>query len=165
MEAFQKLGIDGWSMLLYLANTGLLLVLLTKLLYRPLLAVLDERRETIRRNLNETELLKQRFTEETKQREQETRASMDRLQSELLLAKEQAESRVKALLAEAEKDRDALLEKGRAQIETEKGRLLKDLENESRRRIERTILFVLKNRIPEATVRSSVEDAWKELYG
>ncbi len=164
MDALQKLGIDGWSMLLYLVNTGLLLVLLTKLLYRPLLSMLDERRDTIRRNLHETELLKQRFAEETKQREKETRAAMDRLQADIVLAKEQAESRVKTLLANAEQERDALLEKARIQIQAEKGRLLKEVEVESRKRIEQTILFVLKNKIPEATVRASVEEAWKELH-
>lgn len=165
MEVLQKLGIDWWSMLLYLVNTGLLLVLLTKLLYKPLLKIMDERRETVRKNLEETEHLKQSFAEQTSLREQEMKASMERLQAEVLAAKKQAEERVQVLMADAEKDRERLLEDARKQIKSEKDRLMKDLESDVRKRIEDTILFVLKNKLPSETVQKSVESAWKELYG
>lgn len=164
MEVLQKLGIDWWSMLLYLVNTGLLLVLLTKLLYKPLLRLMDERRETVRRSLEETELLKQSFAQETARRDQEMQASMERLQAEVLAAKKQAEHRVQDMMVEAEQERTRLLDEARKQIKSEKERLMKDVESDTRKRIEQTILFVLKNKIPADLVQKSVESAWKELY-
>ena len=45
MDQLSNLGIDPWNMLLYLANTGVLLVILTYFLYKPILKFIDERRK------------------------------------------------------------------------------------------------------------------------
>ncbi|MBP6944722.1 ATP synthase F0 subunit B [Patescibacteria group bacterium] len=163
MDALQKLGIDGWSILLYLVNMGLLLALLTKFLYRPLLKVMDDRRETVRKNLQETELLKTKFAEESKRQAQETKDLLVKMQSEVAAAKAQAEVRAKELIAEADTRREQMLEEARRQVDETKKGVLKEVEKETQKRIEQTILHVLKNKIPADIVKSSVEAAWKDL--
>lgn len=164
MDALQKLGIDGWSILLYLVNMGLLLALLTKFLYRPLLKVMDDRRETVRKNLQETELLKTKFAEESKRQAQETKDLLVKMQSEVAAAKAQAEVRAKELIAEADTRREQMLEEARRQVDETKKGVLKEVEKETQKRIEQTILHVLKNKIPADVVKSSVEAAWKDLH-
>lgn len=164
MEALQKLGIDGWSILLYLVNMGILLTVLTKLLYKPLLRFMDERREIVRKNLQETELLKTKFAEESKRQTQETKDLLVKMQSEVAAAKAQAEVRAKELIAEADTRREQMLEEARRQVEETKKGILKEVEKETQKRIEQTILHVLKNKIPADIVKSSVEAAWKDLH-
>lgn len=164
MEALQKLGIDGWSILLYLVNMGILLGVLTKFLYRPLLKFMDERRDIVRKNLQETELLKTKFTEESKRQAQETKDLLVKMQSEVAAAKAQAEVRAKELIAEADTRREQMLEEARRQVEETKKGVLKEVEKETQKRIEQTILHVLKNKIPADIVKSSVEAAWKDLH-
>lgn len=164
MDAFAKLGIDWKSMLLYLVNMGLLLTLLTRWLYRPLLKVMDERRETVRKNLQETELLKAKFEEESKRQSRETKDLLVKMQSEVAAAKAQAEIRAKELIAEADVRREHMLEEARLQVEETKKGILKEVENETQKRIEQTILHVLKNKIPSDVVKSSVQAAWKDLH-
>ena len=164
MEALQKLGIDGWSILLYLVNMGILLGVLTKFLYRPLLKFMDERRDIVRKNLQETELLKTKFTEESKRQTQETKDLLVKMQSEVAAAKAQAEVRAKELIAEADTRREQMLEEARRQVEETKKGILKEVEKETQKRIEQTILHVLKNKIPADIVKSSVEAAWKDLH-
>lgn len=164
MEVLQKLGIDGWSVLLYVVNMGILLGVLTKLLYRPLLKMMDERRDTIRKNLEESELLKVKFLEESTRQAKETKDLLMKMQSEVSATKAQAEVRAKELIAEADVRREQMLEEARRQVkETEDG-LLKEVEKEIHKRIEQTILHVLKNKIPADVVKSSVQAAWKDLY-
>jgi len=164
MEALQKLGIDGWSVLLYLVNMGILLGVLTKLLYKPLLRFMDERREIVRKNLQETELLKAKFEEESKRQTQETKDLLTKMQSEVAAAKAQAEVRAKELIAEADARREQMLEEARRQVDETKKGILKEVETETQKRIEQTILHVLKNKIPAEVVKSSVQAAWKDLH-
>lgn len=163
MDAFAKLGIDWKSMLLYLVNMGLLLTLLTRWLYRPLLKVMDDRRETVRKNLQETELLKTQFAEESKRQAAETKEMLVKMQSEVTAAKAQAEARAKELIAEADARREQMLEDARRQVDETKKGLLKEVEGETQKRIEQTILHVLKNKIPADVVKASVQAAWKDL--
>ncbi len=164
MDALQKLGIDGWSILLYLVNMGLLLTILTKFLYKPLLKFMDDRREIVRKNLQETELLKARFEEESKHQAQETKNLLVKMQSEVAAAKAQAEIRAKELIAEADVRREQMLEEARRQVDETKKGILKEVETETQKRIEQTILHVLKNKISADVVKSSVQSAWKDLH-
>ncbi len=164
MEALQKLGIDGWSVLLYLVNIGFLLFVLTRLLYRPLLKFMDERRATIKNNLHETEQLRARFEEQGKKQAKETKALLAQMQAEVTAAKAQAEKQAKVLMAEADARRDQILEEARRQADETKKGILKEAETETQKRIEQTILHVLKNKIPTDIVKSSVQAAWKDLY-
>lgn len=163
MEALQKLGIDGWSLLLYFVNTGILIAILSRLLYRPLLRFLDERRETIKKNLHETDVLRKKFESEMEKQQSETKHLLQRMQSEVATAKTQAEARAKELMAEADRRREEMLEQARREVEETKAGLLKEVEKETQRRIEETILHVLKNKIPADVVREGVRASWKEL--
>lgn len=160
MDALQKLGIDGWSVVLYALNTLLLVAILTKLLYKPILQFLDERRDTIRRNLSEAELLRKSFQEEAQKQKASALEETKRLRAELASLKAQAETEAKTLLEEATARREAMLAEAMAQTEAIKARVMEDAEQAMRERIERVVLQVLEKGLPQDVVRASVQTAW-----
>lgn len=163
MDALQKLGIDGWSVVLYVLNTALLVAILTKLLYKPILRFLDERQETIRRNLTEVEELRRSFELETKKQEAAAQAEAKRMRTDLAAMKAEAETNARVLLEEATARRDALLKETTAQIDAAKRRLMQDAEKDIQARIERVVLHVLRKKVPQEAVQASVTSAWEEL--
>lgn len=161
MDALQKLGIDGWSVVLYALNTFLLIAILTKLLYKPVLRFLDERRNTIRRNLNEVETLRKTFEEETQRQERESKEASKTLHQQLANMKAEAEANAQALIADATKTREALLETTRAEVAAEKANIMKSAEKDIQQRIEKVVLQVLQGNVPRKIVQTSVQTAWK----
>ena len=57
-----------------------------------------------------------------------------------------------------------MLEEARRQVDETKKGILKEVETETQKRIEQTILHVLKNKIPAEVVKSSVQADWKDLH-
>lgn len=128
MALLSALGIDLSVIIAQLINYGILIVALTVLLYRPILKLLDERRERIRKSMEDAKRLEQ----QVKNMEKDHQKSMKELDTKasaiLANAKKQAESVKTDLLAAAQKEVDALLERGRKQLEDEKRSLVSDLE-------------------------------------
>jgi len=165
MNALENLGIDAWGLVLYLVNFGILAFVLTKLLYKPILKTLDERRKNIQENLSEAERLKTDFQKEMDQRSAEHANLVKQIQLELAETRSAAETRAKAVIAAAEAKRETLLTEANAQIEDMKQRLVADVEQELLKKIEAIALRAMRDGAPKESVKKSVTDAWKELQG
>lgn len=163
MEALKSLGIDPWAIVLYLVNFGLLLAILTKFLYKPVLKFLDERRETVRHNLEEADKLRVTLSEERAKRLEEAKASSAESARQVAAAKAEAEAKSRVLLAEAEERREKLMAEAEADIADRKRKLVDQVEGELLKRVEAVALRVLQDKVPEKVVAESVSQAWKEL--
>jgi F-type H+-transporting ATPase subunit b len=163
MEALQALGINPWSVVLYLVNFGLLLAILTRYLYKPVLKLLDERRAIVSRDLDQAESLKLQLAEERKRSEEESRLMSAEAAREVAAAKADADQKSRALMAEAEAKREKMMTEAEAQIASAKAKMMTDAEQEMMQRIERVTMKVLAEKVPEKVVSQSVSDAWKEL--
>jgi F-type H+-transporting ATPase subunit b len=163
MAALQSLGINPWSIVLYLVNFGLLLAILTRFLYKPVLKFLDERREAIRRNLDEADALKRQLLEERERSETESRLMSAEAAREVAEAKANAETKGRALMAEAEAKREKMMADADAEIAARKAKVMSDAEQEMMRRIETVAMNVLRDKVPAKAVSDSVAEAWKEL--
>jgi DNA integrity scanning protein DisA with diadenylate cyclase activity len=71
----------------------LVVFLLSKFLYKPLLAYLDKRRDLIKQNIEEAENLKKEFQRELKEQEVENKKIIDQMQKEVAQAKKEAEQK------------------------------------------------------------------------
>lgn len=160
MDALAKVGIDLWSVLLYLVNTALLVGVLTYLLYKPVLGFLDKRRNAIKESLDEAEELKRAFeakTAEMHQAEIEMRASFEK---ELAQGRQYIEEMKATLSADMQKEKDALLQKAAADISQEKEKLYSNVRKEVLATMEKVIFTVLENRVSQDIVEKSVEEEW-----
>ncbi|MBP9828059.1 ATP synthase F0 subunit B [Patescibacteria group bacterium] len=162
MDALAKLGIDWWGILLYVVNFGVLLAVLTRFLYRPLMKAIDDRRLFIASNVEASEKLRTDFEKEAAQQKADTAAHVARLEAELAHAKIAADAQAKQLLAEAEERKAKLLAETQQQIEAMKTAVKKDLEADMLRTMKNVVTTVLRDRVPAEVVQESVRDAWKE---
>lgn len=128
MELLSALGIDWQVLTAQLINYGILLVALSVLLYRPILKLLDERRERIAKAMEDAKKIDQKLKEIEKERQQVMK-ELDAKASVILAdAKKQAEGAKAEMVTATQREVDGLLERGRKQLEDERRRMVTDLE-------------------------------------
>jgi F-type H+-transporting ATPase subunit b len=112
--------IDGWTLILQAANFLILVWLLRRFLYRPVLAVIDQRRQATDAVLAEAAAA--RMAAEAAQRDLEARSAAAGADRDRLIeaAHAQAEAERAALLDKARHEADALLADARTHIERER---------------------------------------------
>ncbi len=162
MDAFSKLGIDGWGILLYLVNFGIVLFIMHRYLYGPLLAYLDERRATIKRNVEDAEKLRLSFEEEVRKQESETDRKMQEMNTRIAEAKKHAKETAKEVIADADARRESILAEANKDAEAIKQGALSEAEKEALKRMENVIRHVLQNAVPEKVIQDSVSKGWKQ---
>lgn len=163
MEGLANLGIDFWGLVLYLVNFGLLALILTKFLYKPLLKVLDERSGNIKSNLEEAERLKKDFETEMNKRKAESEEIMKHMRLELEGTKRQSEARAKEVLQQAKKEREQLLAETQTRIDEMKARLVSDVEKELLVNMEQIVVRVIEEQNTDTDLQKSIARAWKDI--
>jgi F-type H+-transporting ATPase subunit b len=161
MEILAKLGIEPWSMLLYFVNTGILVLVLAKLLYKPILKYVDERRAVIEGSITEAEQLKKTFEEKLAEILAEKEALHASLKEQMEKTAKTLQEKEAQLVADMTLAKTRMLEEAHAQIEKEKAELMKDAEARTMSLIQKVVLYIVQNKVPAEVVRESVQDAWK----
>ena len=162
MDKLLSLGIDPWSMLVYLVNTGVLLVILTYFLYKPILKFIDQRRQQIIDNIEEAKNLQKGFEEKLAQGEAKRKETEETLKEEIDKLKKYTEEKKKKLLTEMEQARSDIMQKAREEIDAKKASLIKDAQNEVVKLMTKIILEIVENKVPENVIQESIESSWKE---
>ncbi|PIR55403.1 hypothetical protein COU74_01195 [Candidatus Peregrinibacteria bacterium CG10_big_fil_rev_8_21_14_0_10_36_19] len=162
MDKLLSLGIDPWSMVIYLANTGLLLAVLTYLLYKPILKFLDERKEQIISSIEESQRLQETFEKKLTESEANRQEAEAELKEELSNLHKFTEQKRKELTAEMEEARNKMMEKAQQEIDAKKANLLKEAETEVKTLMTRIILEIVENKVPENVIQESIHSAWKQ---
>lgn len=163
MEGLAKLGIDPFSILLYLLNTGLLLVVLIYVLYKPILRYLDERKDQIRRSVEEAQLLKVELDKKSVEAAEASSKAEEMLKREMENLRKFTEEKRAELTAEMESARADMLAKADADITRRKEELLKDAEKATMDLIKKVVLHIVQNKVPEEVVEASIKDSWKQF--
>lgn len=128
MELLAKLGVDWKLLLAQIVNFTILLSVLSFFVYRPLLRVIDERRERIRKSMEDAERISHEKEHIAKAR-QEALRKIDQECGGLLEKVKQDAERIKAeILAAAEVEAKALLTKGRDQLRAERAQALAEMQ-------------------------------------
>lgn len=162
MEAFSKLGIDLVSVGLYLLNIGVLVALLTWILYKPLFKFLDERKTLIEGNIEEADTLKIAFQTKLAEIEEEKNTSSKHVKEQMEKTRIMLEAQKLSLEEEAQLEKEKLLSEARKLIEDEKGNILKSAEGETLALIQKILFHVLENKVPKEAIEASVEESWKQ---
>lgn len=160
MDRLAELGIDLWSIVIYMANTGVVLVVLIYFAYKPLLRIIDARRKQIADNIETANLLKEEFTKKLDESIQDKKKIEAELSLELDNLRKTVELKRGEMLKEIEHTRAEILKKAHEEISKSKARLVKDAEEDVSKLISRIILEIVQNKVPEKVVRESVEEAW-----
>lgn len=156
MDALAKLGIDLWGVLLYVTGFGVLLLVMARYVYKPLLRYLDERREMIRGSIEEAEGLRAKFEQEVEKQTAENEAYIANVRNKMTEAQRFAKQSARELIADANTRREKLLSEAKAQAEHIKEQVLEEVEGEVRARIETVVLSVLEKAVSKDVVTKSV---------
>ncbi len=159
MEQLAKLGIDPWGVVLYFAVIGVLLLILAKFLYKPLLKYLDERQALIKNSVEEAENLRQRFEEETTKQKTEQNEYIADAKSKIAEAQRFAKESAKELIADANMRREKMLAEATKQAEAVKDGVIEGAQDEIKARIQAVVLNVLQKSVPQDVVRKSVDES------
>ncbi len=162
MESLARLGIDLWSLLLYAVNFGLVVFLVAKFLTKPMLKMLDERRNTIKKNIEEAEELRQEMAKQREKMEKEKEKMQASLAEELSKSRKEIDEKRKAAEAEIDAKKSKMLEEVKTIIDQEKANIIGSAEKEVLKLMQKVVMHVVSNQVPEDVVKKSVDSAWNQ---
>jgi len=129
-QAIDALGINLPQLIAQVANFFVLLVILRLTLYTPILKMLDERKQKIAEGLNAADLARA----EAAQAQANIQAQLDTARKEgqeLVAGAQSIATRIQAEAREqSNRDREAALERARAEIQLERDRAISELRTE-----------------------------------
>jgi len=161
MEALSKLGIDWWSVLLYAVNFGVVVLIIAKFLTKPLLKVLDDRTNQIRKNITEAEELRTSMSHQQEAMKKEREAMQTLLQEELEKSRKDIDDKRAAAEAEIDAKKTKMLLDVQAVIQNEKAKLMSAVQADMLKLMQKIVLHIVSNKIPEDVVKQSVSESWK----
>ncbi|MBT6143091.1 ATP synthase F0 subunit B [bacterium] len=162
MDGLDQLGISLDSILIYFVNYGVLLAVLSYLLYKPINNFTTKRRETIKGQLEQASDIKKEFEQELENLKTEKLAAEKQLQSELKSMKEYVSDKKKELLEEIDAKRSQMLVKAQQEIDEAKANMIKEVEKDLLKKMSKIILEILNNKVPAEVITESVSEAWSE---
>lgn len=161
----EKLGILLPNLIIYIINFGLMMWLLSILLYKPVTEKLNERRERIRDSLAEAERVKEQAAAERTQLEaqfaEERRAMLDKQREATARSEEAASKR----LAEAGTEAEAIVGRAREEATATRANALTGLQGEIADLALRAAAKVLGEGVDDARHRALVEKFLRDELG
>jgi len=126
----EQLGIEPSLLLAQIINFAIIVFVLGKLLYKPILDILEKRRREITQGLELTE--KMRHEEEKMALKREKLLEVARRESHVILeeARRQAKDEEKDILASAHQEAEQVITKGKAEVERLHEQMRKDIRKE-----------------------------------
>ena len=127
----EQLGIEPTLLVAQIVNFAIIVVVLSKLLYKPILAMLEKRKREIAQGLALTEKMRQE-EEKFKERKEKMLLEARKEGHEIIEeARKQAKVEEKEILVTAREEASEVMEKGKAEVERMSAALSKNLEAES----------------------------------
>lgn len=128
MELLQKLGVDWRLLLAQIVNFTILLTVLTLFVYRPLLRLIDERRERIRKSMEDADKIAHEKEALARARQEALRTIDQECGALLEKAKNDAEHLKAEILRAADIEAKNLLAKGHEQLRSERAQALREMQ-------------------------------------
>ena len=126
----EKLGINITWLLAQVVNFGLLLFILWKLAYKPVLKVMDDRKQKIQESLDYAQSVKQQAAEQHKEFDRKLADARREAQAAATVAAQAGEKERAVILAQAREDARKMIEQAKEQIEYERKQMLAELREE-----------------------------------
>ncbi|UPA23129.1 F0F1 ATP synthase subunit B [Candidatus Peribacteria bacterium] len=128
MEIIETLGIDWQLLLAQIINFGIVLVLLMKFVYKPLLRVIDARRDAIRRSMEEAAEIDRQNKKMEETRKEKLQLADKEAGAILERAKQEADALRADTVINANKEAEQIIAKGEKQLEQERARVFGEVQ-------------------------------------
>ncbi|MCU0660009.1 MAG: ATP synthase F0 subunit B [Candidatus Pacebacteria bacterium] len=159
MDGLLKLGIDWKSVIFYVVNFGIIITILTKLVYKPLFKFLDARKALIRNSLESAEQQKKEFDELIQKKTTDSENAFREIQE----ARKNIDQEKKKILQDAESDRMRILDQARKESLLVREDLMAQVEDEMVQRITQVIDTGMRNNTSSQNIQLAVREIWKDI--
>ena len=139
----EKLGINWGLLIAQIFNVVLLVWLLTRFLYRPVLNMLNERTRRVQESLQEAEQVKEQLARAKQDYDAELARARQEAAGILAQAQERAKVQEQEIIAQARQEADNIRSEAREQAGQEREQLLRDLKNQMAELVTMTATRVL----------------------
>lgn len=146
-----------------IVNFLVVLFILQKLLYKPVLKVLDERKRRIEESLENAEKIQKELAETEAQRDKVLNEAIEEGKKIIAEASAQGNSLMVESQAKAKADMEAMMEQGRQMIVGEKEKMKSEVKGEVARMIEMSLEKVLGSALDSKTQGKLVDQAVKSI--
>lgn len=126
----EKLGINWGLLIAQLFNVIVLIWLLARFLYRPVLNMLNERTRRIEESLRDAEQVKEQLARAKQDYDAELARARQEAAGILAQAQERAKAQEQEIIAQARQEAERIRAEARAQAVQERDQLLRDLKNQ-----------------------------------
>lgn len=126
----EALGISPNLLITQILNFIILLVVLRLLLYKPILGMLNSRKQKIQESLEYADNVKKQAAEQQKEFERKLEETRRETQAAAQAAAQVGEKEREAILAQAREDARKLIEQAKGQIDYERKQMIADLHDE-----------------------------------
>lgn len=139
----ERLGINWALLIAQIFNVVLLVWLLTRFLYRPVLNMLNERTQRIQDSLQEADKARQQLASAQADREVELGKARQEAAALVAQAQERAKAQEAEIIAQARREADRIRQEARDQASQERERALAEMKDEVAALVARTAAVVL----------------------
>lgn len=147
MEILTQIGIDGKLLLAQAVNFLVLLAVLYRFAYKPMLSFLEKRTERIERGLRDAEEAKRRLDEAATDKEAILAEAREEAKRLVDASRTSAEKRGAEMIAEFEKKAEKIVEESRERATEEREKLFREAKGEIAELVIATTEKVLKERV------------------
>lgn len=130
MEIIKTLGIDPKLILAQVINFLILFYILKKLIYKPVIALLEKRRLMVEKSVEDSIKLEERIVALEKERKEVLAEASNQAVAVMEKAKQEAEGERQKALVTAKKEISSLAERYRDQLKNEKEQMFDELKAE-----------------------------------
>lgn len=163
MELLEKLGINPVLLITQIINFIILLFILKRFLYKPILEMLEKRRAKIADGLKNAKEIEEKLRAAKRIEEERLREVKERTREILGEAKERAEKMRTEILKKSEDEAGQILEKAKAEIRNEKLKMLGEVKKEAADLMTAAVVKILESQLDKNSQRKIVERAVKEI--
>lgn len=159
----ESLGIDLRLIIIQIINFGLLLFLLNKFLYKPILKILDERKKKVAESLAQAQKIEEEHVRLEEEKKKELQAAQEAGREFFEKAKTEGERQRNEIIGRGKEEAERILQRTKEQLELEKEKLKEDLRAEIADLSIATAEKLLEKRIGKAEEKELLSQALKKL--
>lgn len=163
MEALTSLGINGKMFIAQIINFLILLFILNKLLYKPILGMFDKRRETIEKGLEDAKEADKALAKAEDEAEKIKEKAYQESNEIIANSRKEAEEEAKAILADAHKHGEKIIQNASDEATSLKDSALKEVKGEISSLISMSLGKIIHNKLDDATREKLTGLAVKEI--
>ncbi len=162
-ELIRQLGIDWKLLIAQIINFAILFFLLKKFLLKPILGLLEARRQKIEKSLKDAERIEKELTEIKEKREDILKNANQKAEEILGEAKEIAESRKTEIINATKKESEKILEEAKISIEREKQKLVDEARGDIAELVILATEKIVKEKLDEEKDRELVKEVLTKI--